>query len=176
MNSLSRKEIPVKKYHEKYILSDVRDHLSYNKETGHFTWLTFRRKVKPGDLAGTKDKDGYLVITYRGVLFKAHRLAWFFENGSLPAETIDHINRDRSDNRIDNLRIATRHEQSQNMGEYKNNKSGYQGVYFNSKAGKWQAQITYKGKRYHVGIFDNPEEASSARCRFKNSLSGSTKR
>jgi len=176
MNSLSRKEIPVKKYHEKYILSDVREHLSYNKENGQFTWLTFRRKVKPGDLAGTKDKDGYLVITYRGISFKAHRLAWFFENNSLPIETIDHINRNRADNRIANLRIATRHEQSQNMGEYKNNKSGYQGVYFNTKSGKWQAQITYKGKRHHVGLFDNPEDASSARCRLKNSLSGSTKR
>ncbi|MRT14968.1 HNH endonuclease [Enterobacteriaceae bacterium RIT711] len=153
-----------------YELKHVKTHLGYEPETGLFRWLMDRKRVKAGEIAGTKDKDGYVIIAYNGKLHKAHRLAWFFVHGKLPEQTIDHENRIRSDNRISNLRLATQLQQMHNINMHKNNKSGFNGVFWSKRSKKWQAQICIKGERYHVGLFDDAEEASTRRHEMKLSL------
>lgn len=76
---------------------------------------------------------------------------------------VDHINRNRLDNRKSNLRIITRTENTMNKSDYKNNTSGVKGVKWNKKLNKWQVQISYKGKRIHLGVFSDLEEAKKVR-------------
>ena len=89
--------------------------LSYDKDSGQFVWLkTNSNRAKAGCVAGTERKDGYVLIGIDGVLYTAHRLAWFYVNNYWPDGVIDHINRDRSDNRFCNLRCVSRFENAQN--------------------------------------------------------------
>ena len=88
----------------KLIPDSVRDVLSYDPETGVFTWIDNYHKSKIGTVAGSLQKSlGYIKIGINGTYFSAHRLAWFFVHGEQPY-IIDHINHDRADNRIANLR------------------------------------------------------------------------
>ena len=152
-------------------LISIKEHLDYNPSNGLFTWLTDRKKVKSGDIAGTYDKDGYLIITFNRKIYKAHRLAWFYVNGFFPQKTIDHINRNRSDNRIENLREATHLQQMKNISNSITNKSGFPGVFWSKSAKKWQAQFSFNKRRYHVGLFDDALEASMKRIEMKESMS-----
>lgn len=151
-------------------LGDFVDLLSYDKDTGIFRWKKDLRAVSAGDVAGCKDKDGYTVIFTGGKAFKAHRLAWLFVYGEMPSGTIDHINRVRDDNRICNLRIASIQQQAQNKNKHRNNRSGYPGIFWSMSKRKWQAQITYKNKRYHVGLFDDIKEAKRQRDIMKDAI------
>jgi len=152
------------------LLMRVKEFLSYNPETGVFTWKVNLRAVNAGDVAGTKDKDGYQVIFFKGKCFKAHRLAWFFVYNEMPKDTIDHINRVRDDNRIQNLRVISQLEQMHNLGMNKKNRSGFTGVYWYTDRSKWVAQVVYKGEVHYVGMFDDAKEASMQRDAFKRDL------
>lgn len=153
-----------------YMYKRAKERLSYCPDTGLFRWLRDSKNVKAGDVAGSLDADGYVVINVNCHPLKAHRLAWFWVNGFIPKETIDHINRVRDDNRIENLREASRLEQRHNVGLSQKNTSGHSGVFWSKKAGKWQAQISIKGKRFHVGLFDSIEQAVEARKLMKEKL------
>lgn len=137
--------------------------LNYDPETGIFSWKVDRQRVRKGDTSGYPDKAGYLQIGIDGRLYLAHRLAWFYVNGSWPKLEIDHINRDKADNRICNLRLATRRENILNKAPSKVNNSGVTGVYWNKSAGKWHAQIYSNGKRFSLGMFTQKESAIEAR-------------
>jgi hypothetical protein len=76
---------------------------------------------------------------------------------------IDHIDNDRTNNNVNNLRWCTNQENNQNKGFSKNNTSGVKGVYFKKEIGKWCAKITHNGKKYHLGYFENIEDGSKAR-------------
>lgn len=119
-----------------------------------------------GKAAGTRLKNGYwhICVSVNGVKrrFLAHRLAWFLAHGRWPEEDIDHINGDRSDNRIANLREASRSENLQNAAMRSDNTSGVKGVYFNKARGKWQAYIRLDGKQAYLGIFTELADASLA--------------
>lgn len=96
-------------------LKQLRDLLDYYPNKGYFTWKVDRTAgIKAGDVAGTKDKDGYIVIRVLGNKYKAHRLAWFYYYEKWPDKEIDHINRIRDDNRIGNLREVDRYMQNAN--------------------------------------------------------------
>lgn len=151
-------------------LRRVKDYLVYNPEDGIFTWKLHRQAAKVGSVAGSKDKDGYIVIYFNGKIFKAHRLAWYFYFDEMPSDTIDHINRVRDDNRIENLRVATQLEQMQNKGISKNNTSGFPGVSWCAKYSKWLAQVHYNRVVHHVGFFDDALTASIKRKEFKEKL------
>ena len=133
--------------------------LEYNPDTGVFTWrVSNSNRVKIGDIAGCLHKNsGYTLIRVGDKLLRAHRIAFFIVNNETP-NVIDHINGDRSDNRISNLRSCTSQQNGFNSSKQINNTSGYRGV---SKAGnKWRARIYIKNKETSLGHFDCPKEAS----------------
>lgn len=147
--------------------------LEYDPDTGVFIWVSAPgRKVRAGTVAGTKDRGGYRQIRYRGVVYKAHRLAWFIAHGVWPTAQIDHLNGIRDDNRISNLRDVSHTENAQNVhGAYKNNAScGMLGVTRRRK--KWEASIMSHGTRQYLGVFATPEEAYSVYIEAKRALHG----
>lgn len=139
------------------------NYLSYNPDTGLFTWMmnTTRSKLV-GGIAGNANKRGYISIWINSLQFSAHRLAWAMSNGEWPLLDIDHINGNKSDNRICNLRHASRSENMFNRGKNKNNSSGMKGVTFCKGTGRWRAQMMINRKAMTIGRFDSIEEASAA--------------
>ena len=137
--------------------------LDYDPETGVFVWKEkIAAKVVVGRVAGFPD-NGYVRISMYGNQHMAHRLAWFYVYGKWPDEEIDHIDMDRSNNRIANLRAATKAENMRNRGAQSNNKIGLKGVCEHTQQpGKYTSQITKDRKKIHLGIFDTPEAAHQA--------------
>lgn len=140
----------------------LREVLSYNAETGIFTWLVSRGKARVGDVAGKHACNGYWRIKLYGKEYPAHRLAWLYVYGAFPDGPVDHINLDKIDNRIANLREATLAENQHNKSEQKNNTSGFKGVSRLSKNGRWRAEIMLNGKSKYLGSFRTAEEAADA--------------
>jgi hypothetical protein len=135
--------------------------LSYCPETGILTWRErVSKAVKQGDIAGNFSAK-YVTIGYRGKIYKAHRLAWLLTHGEWPDGLIDHINGDKHDNRLHNLRVVDAAGNSQNVRKpNRRNKSGFIGVIFFQK--KWRASITVDRKTRWLGDFATPEEAHEA--------------
>ena len=152
----------------------VRQLLSFDPETGIFTWREkpCRGWKKAADMtAGTLTVNGgyiRIIIDRRG--YMAHRLAWLMAHGNEPLDQIDHINGNKSDNRIANLREATGSENQQNRCVSKNNRSGSMGVSFNRRKSMWKAQIKVKGKIHHLGWHDAIASASDAYLSAKAAL------
>lgn len=148
----------------------AKDLLEYDGLSGLFKWKSARGGMAAGKIAGSFDSYGYVQIKIDGTLYLAHRLAWLFVTGEWPVTHLDHKNGDKQDNRIENLRYATVRENSQNRKKNAKNKSGYVGVSWNRNSRKWIAQIGKDGRRYHLGCFDDPEEAYSAYVAAKAEL------
>ncbi|EHM45250.1 HNH endonuclease [Escherichia coli] len=156
----------------KLITSDEATHLlSYNPRTGSFVWnwrAGSSKAIKSwngrfaGKLAGTINDDGYLVIGINRRIYPAHRLAWLIFYGEHPEGILDHINRVRTDNRIENLRKATHSQNMQNRKMQSNNKSGFRGVSWDERYGKWRARIKVSGKIISLGYHPTAEKASIA--------------
>jgi hypothetical protein len=111
--------------------------------------------------------NGYVCIRIDNILYTAHRLAWLYVHGNWPAHQLDHINKNRSDNRLCNLREATNAENAQNR-KRSDNKTGYTGV--NQENNKWKAEIKLNYKTIRLGLFETPEEAYSAYLSAKHGL------
>ena len=146
------------------------DYLRYDPDTGKLYWLDDRHgAVRSGDEAGCFDVKGYRIIEFLGKAYKAHRVAWYLHYGSWPEKFIDHINGNKSDNRITNLRDVTRGQNRQNIKKaYGSNKTGFLGVCY--KQGKYLAQIKSEGKKRYLGYFSTPEEAAEAYWKAKKEL------
>lgn len=139
----------------------IREYLRYDRDTGLFVWIKRpgpHARQRAGDIAGIKRPRGYVQVKFQGRLYLAHRLAWWFVHGEWPSQTIDHRNRSKGDNRIDNLRLATGTENQGNCGPQERNASGFKGVSFEARRGKWVAYIGKKG----LGRFNTPAEAARA--------------
>lgn len=136
--------------------------ISYDEISGKFTRKTSNNRTKSGSEVGHINREGYRVISFKGKNYPSHRLAWLFYYGELPQGLIDHINGDRLDNRISNLRAADFFENNYNSCIRADNKSGVKGVYFNKSANKWHARIKINKKNKHIGYFDNIEHAKNA--------------
>ena len=140
-----------------------REVLDYDPETGLFTRIQSRNSSFVGKVAGTQDKDGYNTIFVDGVIHKAHRLAWLYVHGVWPDGDIDHVNEDKTDNRISNLR-DTRNTTANWLNRTlpsSLNRSGYRGV-TQRPNGRWRANHTHNGVRRHLGNFDTAEQAHEA--------------
>jgi hypothetical protein len=145
----------------------LRSFLDYNPETGIFTWRKAIgrgiSRAMAGDVAGFKNWYGYTLICINRKRYRAHRLAYEFINGPIDEHfEIDHINGIREDNRITNLRLATRQQNSANSRIANTNKSGMKGVHRHSNGRHWVAQIMVGQKGIHLGLFKSAEAAHSA--------------
>lgn len=116
--------------------------------------------AKAGNKAGRLLKTGYRSIHISGRRYQEHRLVYLWHHGYMPGQ-IDHINRIKSDNRIENLR-ASNHSQNQMNTHARENQSGFRGVRFVAKTGRWAARIYQNGREIRIGTFSTPEEASAA--------------
>lgn len=139
----------------------LKELLSYDPETGVFTRIvSTSSNAKAGQVAGSVNKiSGYREIRVDDTLYYGHRLAWLYVYGSWPEHQVDHANRIRSDNRICNLRSASSLENSQNQRLRSTNTSGLKGVTWHKAGKKWAAQIVFKGKNHHLGLFDDASVA-----------------
>lgn len=141
---------------------------TYDEKSGVFTRrvATGRRGChRAGELAGTIQNHGYQVISIDKKRYMAHRLAWFYVRAVWPSGDLDHINGDKLDNRIANLREATRKQNMQNVRQHKHNTSGYKGVAWHSQRNKWRAYIFDSYRQIHLGLFDSREAAYAARLK-----------
>jgi len=141
----------------------AREILNYNTRTGEFT--RFNKNTGLYEYAGTTTASGYcrIGLVLNGIQKKllAHRIAWFIVHGSLP-NMIDHIDGDKTNNSINNLRECSKQQNSFNRGKTVNNTSGYKGVSWHNEKNKWRAIVTHDGKSLFLGYFNCPKEASEA--------------
>lgn len=146
------------------ILTQQRLHmlLNYSPDTGVFVWRVRRSTARAGDVAGTICAKGYRRIFVDGRPYSAARLAWLWAHGEWWAGEIDHINRQRDDNRIANLRKADRFVNTQNTSQRKDNRSGYRGVGWHKISGKWRARISVNGRAINLGSFNDKNAAIAA--------------
>jgi hypothetical protein len=135
----------------------LKELLNYDPDTGDFFWKVNKSgHAKIGQKCSGKDiSTGYLKIGIDRKRYFAHRLVWLYVYGKFPDNDLDHINRVRTDNRLCNLRDATRAENLQN-------KSNVKGVYWHKRAKKWSAQIKLNKKHYYLGLHGSFEEARQA--------------
>lgn len=129
------------------------------------------QSTRVGDLAGGSHPLGYRTVGVNGKNRYEHRLIFLLHHGYLP-EFIDHIDGNKSNNQIENLRAATKSENMRNRGAQSNNALGLKGVCFHKQTGRYKAEIKLHGKRTHLGLFDTPVEASAAYAEAANNIHG----
>lgn len=156
--------------------------LRYERATGSLYWLPRTPDMFPAGKHGAEhnaakwnarwagkqaltaiDSAGYHIGSILGVRYRAHCVIWALENGRWASDQIDHENHDRSDGRIDNLREASHTQNAKNHTLHKNNKSGFNGVSWDKKLGRWAAKIRSDGRQIHLGYFADLESAIAAR-------------
>lgn len=139
----------------------LRELFNYDPETG-----VFKRRIATGrhgcnmagTVAGCLKSHGYIALRIEGTECYAHRLAWLYIHDKWPSHEIDHINGNKSDNRLTNLRdIIPRNNKENIRAATVGNKSGFLGV--SPYRGRWQASICIGGKQHWLGIFSSPESA-----------------
>jgi hypothetical protein len=137
------------KYRPMPPLEELKEFLDYNPDTGIFTWIKKSSiPVKVGQVAGRANGNGYVRIKFKGRDYFAHRLAYYMYHGVDPLEKcIDHIDGDKANNKIDNLRLAS--------------------VSWHKSSKKWRAYIMINGESKHLGLFTNKEDAIKARREAK---------
>lgn len=157
----------------------LRSLLSYDAETGELIWRhrprdMFRDNDKricgtwnaryAGTVANSIGTGGYVRVNILGTRYLGHRVIWMMVHGEWPDE-IDHINGNRSDNRLCNIRNVSRQENLRNLAKRSDNSSGHVGVHLNKKNGKWSAYVGIDGKQVHLGFFENLDDAIAVRAK-----------
>lgn len=156
--------------------------LRYEPETGRLFWrerpvsmfadgghsaahcaAKWNAKFAGKEALAALNKRGYLVGSIFNGDVTAHRAIWAIVHGEWPQRQVDHINGNRTDNRISNLRLVTNAENSRNAARSRNNSSGVTGVHWFKKSGKWQASIMVNKRSLHIGLFTDFEDAVAAR-------------
>ena len=144
----------------------------YDKETGDLIWKVRKaQSVKVGDIAGYLQSTGYKRLKINAKAYLVHRIVFLMHKGYLP-KTIDHINGDRLDNRIENLRAVTANQNQHNRKLNSNNTSGFKGVSWCKTHKHWRAAVKLEGKKIHLGLFKTPEEADAVVRKAREELHG----
>ena len=139
---------------------DILQHFEY--KDGHLCWKkrsSFASRITVGDKAGNINCTGYVHIIFKGYCYKEHRLIWLMFNNDIP-KYLDHINGNRSDNRIENLRPANQNENNQNAKKRKDNTSGVKNVSFDKGRKKWIVRVQINKKTKYLGCYDDLELAA----------------
>lgn len=141
--------------------SRVEQLLRYDPDTGYLYWRVKRRGrfARPGAIAGHVGR--YVMICIDCEHYPAHHLVWLMHHGYVPDE-IDHIDQDKHNNRLSNLRLCDRSANMGNVVKRCNNTSGYKGVWFAKHANKWRASIKVGYKAIHIGYFNEIVDAARA--------------
>lgn len=161
----------------------LRQLLRYEPETGKLFWKSrgtewFPPGTNPNSwnkrLAGKEaafdSGQGYYRITVFRVGVGAHRVAWALAHCEWPGGPIDHINGDRRDNRLINLRLSTIAENNRNCRRRRDNSSGMAGVYFCNTFNRWKAEARLNGKKITLGSFSTRDDAIAARIKANEYL------
>jgi hypothetical protein len=139
--------------------------LAYEPETGVLIWKVSAGSARKWTLADTVDFNGYVTVRINGHMHKGHLIAWLLYYKQWPESALDHINRIRHDNRIINLREATKSENAANSSLFRNNTSGFKGVSWCKRTRKWLCRIARGGGNpgsLHLGYFEHVEDAAKA--------------
>lgn len=139
----------------------VRDAFDYRD--GKLYWKRKASQMKPGDLAGCDNGYGYTIVRFSKKNYLAHRVIWLWHNEYLPETIIDHIDRDTSNNRIENLRVVSDQCNVRNSKTPATNKTGVRGVCWSKIAHKWHSYMGLDHGRKHLGYFDDFVDAVKAR-------------
>lgn len=142
-------------------VGDLKTKLSYDPSTGEFTWLVNAGPRLVGSRAGSVGPRGYRRLACGGERYEEHRVAWLFIHGRWPADLIDHVNGDASDNRAANLREASRSQNAANS-KARSGSSKLKGASFHKATGLWQSQIMVRGNKKYLGLHDTEEAAHMA--------------
>jgi hypothetical protein len=148
---------------EEQYIAEIDRRFIVDLQAGTFTRKKNAINCQAGSLAGSISKTGYLVINIFGKVQKAHRLIWLYAHGKWPNGSLDHINRIKTDNRLENLKLVTQKQNSENQPLRKNNTSGYPGISWYLPYNKWRSRIQHYSKQYTLGYFDSLEDAIKAR-------------
>lgn len=142
----------------------LRELLHYDEATGIFTWIKqVGSRGVIGCNAGTPHGNGYISIQIDRTLYYGHRLAWLYVYKAWPKKEIDHIDGNRTNNSLINLREASRSENNQNLKRARSdNKSNLLGAKYIKSSGKYHARIKIEGKEKHLGSFMSAELAHKA--------------
>ena len=140
---------------------DLKFWLQYDPATGVFVWRKGGRKGRRAGTAPTKTRL-YRRIMVEGVEYLEHVLAVFYMTGRWPTGEVDHRNRVKIDNRWDNLRDVTPEVNARNKGLYRTNTSGYPGVSFHRRSGRWSAKLKHRGHQRWLGYYPTPTAAHAA--------------
>lgn len=147
----------------------LKELLDYNPETGLVTRLVCTaNRHKVGEIVGAKGARGYLQATINSKKYMLHRLIWLWVHGVWPANDVDHRDRNRANNKLGNLREATRSENNHNSSLSKANWSGFKGVAWDKSRSLWMASIQANGESHHLGRFATAALASVAYQAAKN--------
>jgi len=139
---------------------EVKRLFNYDPITGILIWkVSLSNRVSVGDVIKGKDSDGYVVVRINKRTYQAQRIIWLWYYGYMPEGLIDHKDRIKHHNWIDNLREASKSCNARNIGNHKNNTSGVKGVSYNKKDKRWVAYIDVNGKHYYVGFCKDFDEA-----------------
>jgi hypothetical protein len=140
---------------------DLRDYMSYNPETGQLFWIKKTHGVdRVGREVGSMHNAGYKQTRFDKKMYLCHHIAWYLYYGKWPVSELDHKDGDRLNNRIGNLREATRQQNQQNRVSREGSTSKYKGVNWDRHRNKWATYIKYDGKVHNLGRFDLEEEAA----------------
>lgn len=143
-------------------IEDARRYFDYDQSTGIMRWkekLSKYSRIKPGDIVGYKNSQGYLQLGFAGKTYKVHRTAWMVFYGEVP-EVIDHINGNKTDNRISNLRSVDNRTNNQNKIHNRNGK--LLGCHFRKDRNLWRAEIRINGENIRLGHYTTEREAHEA--------------
>jgi hypothetical protein len=144
-------------------IAEVRKYIAYDRETGVFTRITPTNRWMVGEQVGSPNNHGYIKIGVLSRKVTAHRLAFALHYGRWPKQQIDHIDHDRANNRISNLREVTEAQNHRNAAKRVDNTSGFKGVTLTrNKTRPWQATIKMDGKTTSLGQFPTAIEAGRA--------------
>lgn len=130
--------------------------LNYDPETGIFSWAKRGKGIRAGKPVGSPDRDGYLYLTHLKSRYAMHRVAWLYVTGKWPVDQIDHKNRNRSDNRFENLRECSALENLRNRRFA--DRDVEPGVHPSGK--KYRVRVWVDGRNQHFGTFEDPELAA----------------